>query len=128
MKLGKIFRIVIYFNGHCGSDISNQHGVSVQLFLHLCQRQQASVQAAKVVSTINFNSAIYNNDTLHLMLYYNAQCLMHYHHYHRLIHLLYRCQHGVSKFKLPVSNRQYPNRSGWYNRFQNIQYLKDIQI
>jgi hypothetical protein len=39
-----------------------QHGVSVQLFLRLCKRQQASVQAAKVVSTLNFNSAIYNYD------------------------------------------------------------------
>ena len=83
--------ICLYCTGHCDSDVSSQHGVSVQLFLRLCQRQQASVQAAKVVSTINFNSAIYNYDTLCLMLYYDARCLMHCHHYHNLVHLFYRC-------------------------------------
>ena len=49
------------------------------------------------------------------MLYYDARCLMHYRNYHNLVYLSYSCQHGVSKLKLPVSNRQCPNRSGRYS-------------
>jgi len=109
-----------YCTIHCSSDISNQRTVSVVLFLHLCQRQRGSVQAAKVVSSMNSNSAIWNYDTLCLMqyydtlclmLYYVAQYLMYYHHGHNLVYLFYRCQHWVSELKLPVSSRQCLNHS-----------------
>jgi len=101
--------------GHCSSDVSNQHRASVQLFLCLCQRQQAGVQAANVVSTINFNSAIYNYDTLCVMLYYDACCLIHYHHYHNIVHRFFSCPPGVPKSELHLSNWQCSNPSGQYS-------------
>jgi len=54
------------------------------------------------------------------MLYDDVRRLMHYHYYHNLVHLFYRCQHGVSKFRWPVSNRQCPNHSGWYSTLNKI--------
>jgi hypothetical protein len=95
----------------------------MQLILHLSQHLQASAQAAKLVSTIVFNSALYNYETLRFVLYYDAQCLMYYHYYHNLVHHFYRCQHEVYMFKLPVGNRQCPNRSSQYCSYQSIQYL-----
>jgi len=56
-----LFSPAEYCTGHRGSDVSSQHrAVFAQLFLCLYQRQQASIQAVKVVSALKFNSVLYS--------------------------------------------------------------------